>query len=130
MEELYQQLIREEASKFVKKVDIPDTLYQGEHAFLLLLQCVQPYYGGYRFKVTGLKHETLLSILVVVRNIIVSEGNIIVTKRSRILSELKHLGMNHLCKYIKEHKNKTYTLDIKPITYEQIRFICKALFSW
>ena len=151
MEDLYQQEIARQMSDAVAATNhVPMSMYEGEHAFRLMLHCVKMGPIGYRFKMVNLNHDTLMQVLSHVRDILPRPKSF-TPRRSRIREELETIGLGYLSRYIISHRKNvskegdqgmyggvtdsdgsqsSYTLDIYPITYEQATFICRSLFAW
>lgn len=132
MDELYEQQLALMMNPIIEAAkEAPTSMYQGEHALRLKIQCIRIYEDGYRLLMRHLYRDTLMVILSYIRDTFPREGE--VKKRSiSVMKELDAIGLPHMAKYITCHKTEppTFTLDIKDMTYGQCSFVMRALFSW
>jgi hypothetical protein len=140
---LYNDAIRSEVGDTVR---VRSTVYEGEIALTLMIQCVKidiPPVGGdssigwYRIQIVGLEHDMLMYILTSMKDVFTLDecqknlpAQSYGSSRSKIQKELNALGISHMGKWVTCRKNKTYTLSIRHLRYRQCQIICKILFSW
>lgn len=132
MDELYEQQLALMMNPIIEAInEAPTSMYHGEHALRLKIQCIRIYGDKYRLLMRSLYRDTLMVVLSYIRDIFPREGEV---KRRMIsvMKELDAIGLPHMAKYITCHKTEppTFTLDIKDMTYDQCTFVMRALFSW
>lgn len=139
---LYEEMIRRELGSEVLNPKKPSAaIYEGEIAFSLQVSAVKhdtPPPGlnttdkYYRFRITKLDHDTLILILVSLRDLFSNIPKPFYNgiKKLKIQKELESLGISYMSKWISRTKNNTYMIYIRHLTYSECTKICKILFSY
>lgn len=137
IDQLYSYMLKRELEDIVSVTDkAPQSVYTGEQAFALMVHCVQSDYSDsvskrlYKIKIEGLNKDTLIRIINSLCDVF-PEGSIPVRpKRCTLKKELSSMGMAHMTGCITSKRDRTYTLEIRHLSYTQCSRACKVLFCW
>lgn len=127
MEELYARMLKDEMDEFVGTMT-PSTpsIYDGEDALVNLLHCVKLTHKGYEFRMDDVDHETLIELLLSIKDIGLEGGK----KRHPHKEEFESMGIAHLAHYVTFKKTGLYTIRIPELPFTTMRKIISILFIW
>lgn len=148
IDKYYAELLGRELGDQISAIaKIPESVYSGELAFAMMMYCINrdtPPQGisdydenkhrfFYKIKITQIDRDKLMLILTSINSVLpLSDFQYIPfgTKKSNVQKELSALSIGHMGKWVTSNKDKTYTLEIKHLTYKQSTIISRILFNW
>lgn len=152
IDDYYAEALSREIGEHIQITNkIPDSIYNGELGYAMMTSCVtrdtppssllheyviedddNKYNFFYKIKITQIEHDLLMLILTSINSIIpINEFNKVPIgpKKTRIQKELTAMGIGHMGKWITSNKDKTYTLEIRYLTYKQSSLLSKLIFG-
>lgn len=152
IDDYYAEALSREIGEHIEITNkIPNSVYKGELGYAMMTSCVtrdtppssflheyvieddeNKYNFFYKIKITQIEHDLLMLILTSINSIMpITEFSKVPIgpKRSRIQKELTAMGIGHMGKWITCNKDKTYTLEIRYLTYKQSSMISKSIFG-
>jgi len=138
LDELYQQALQAQIGSVTAVTNlVPKSIYEGEHAFAMMLKCFRVDGFGlkgdiytYCLHIEGLERPTLMRIIISLKDVMKPPLLYIPKIRSKVYKELQSLGMAFMAQYVTSKKNDTFTLHISRMSYKVGLSVCRILFGF